>query len=201
MRQWLVALALVLALPSAAPAVTVQGSWSLGGAALAGAGIQVRVSRQAGSLDLDLADGADTRLRLFRVWTDESDVGSDDRVATALTAMVSLPTTGAGGSVSGHVRGRESVGLQWGTVGWDVPLQVAVGGGMLSILLSDQSFGRGVLGLARGRQNGADVFARPSYAAGSPASPVPLPAGLPLALTGLGALLLLRRRTANACAT
>jgi len=194
-----VTLALLLALPAAASAVTVQGAWSLGGEALTGAGLQVRFSRQAGDLDLDLADGAEARLRLFRIWTDESDVGADDRVATALTAMFSLPAIGAGGSVSGHVSGREATGLQWGNVGWDAPLQVAVGGGMLSILLSDQSFGRGILGLARGRQNGADVFARLSYAAGPTVSPVPLPAGLPLALTGLGVLRLLRR-TANACA-
>ena len=196
MRHRIFAVVLALALPSAASAVTVQGSWSLGGDALTGAGLEVRASRRAGSFDLDLADGAEARFRLFRIWTDESDVGADDRVASALAAAFDLPEFGAGGSVAGRVRGREALGLQWGSLDWQAPLELAVGGGMLSILLSDETFGRGVLALGRGRQGGADVFARVSYTPGATAAPVPVPAGLPLALTGLGLLALIRRRAA-----
>ena len=87
--------------------------------------------------------------------------------------------------------------MQWGSLDWHAPLEVALGGGMLSILLSDESFGHGLLGLGKGRRNGANVFARVSYTAGTPAaSPVPVPAGLPLVLTGLAVLALLRRRHA-----
>jgi hypothetical protein len=195
-RHRLFAVVLALAFPGAAFAVTVQGSWGLGGDALSGAGLEVRTSRQAGAFDVDLAEGAETRFRLFRIWTDESDVGADDRVAASLVAGFDLPTFGRGGSVAGGVRGREALPFQWGTLDWQAPLELDLGGGTLSIRLSDEAFGHGLLGLSRGRRSGADVFARVSYTAGT-ASPVPLPAGLPLVLAGLGLLgLLARRRSA-----
>ena len=199
MKHRLFAVALALALPGAASAVTVQGGWSLAGEALTGAGLEVRTNRRAGNFDFDLSDGAETSFRLFRIWTDESDVGRDDRAPRSLVAGFDLPTLGRGGSVAGSTRGREALGVQWGSLDWQAPLEIALGGGMLSILLSDETFGRGLLGLGQGRRNGADVFARVSYTAGVPAaSAVPVPAGLPLALTGLGVLALLRRRSGGA---
>jgi hypothetical protein len=189
------AVVLALAFPAAASALTVQGSWWLGGDALGGAGLAVRTSRSAGDFDLDLADGAATRFRLFRIWTDEADVGADDRVARALSAGFALPGLASGGSVTASVRGHRSLGLQWGALDWQSPLRLAVGGGTLSIALADRTFNPGVLALGRGRAGGADVFARVSFAAGrTAAAPVPLPSGLPLALTGLGLLAFLRRR-------
>jgi len=193
-RHRLFAVMLALALPGAASAVTVQGGWTLAGDALSGSGLEVRASRRAGGFDFELADGDATRFRLFRIWTDESDVGADDRVAASLIAGFDLPAWDSGGSIAGSVRGRSALPFEWGALDWKAPLELDVGGGTLSIRLSDETFGRGLLGLSRGRRSGADVFARVSYAA---ASPVPLPAGLPLVLTGLGLLgLLARRRSA-----
>jgi hypothetical protein len=189
---------LALAFPATAFAVPVQGSWGISGDALTGAGLEVRTSRQAGRFDLNLANGAETRFRLFRIWTDESDVGADDRVATSLVAGFELPAFGRGGSVAGTVRGREALPFEWGELDWQAPLEIEVGTGMLSILLSDQTFGHGVLGLSRGRRSGADVFASFSYSAGRGASVVPLPAGLPLVLTGLAVLGLLAHRRPRA---
>ena len=190
MRHRFIAAVLALALPSAAPAVTVQGIWSLSGAALGSSGLEIRTSRQAGEFVLDLSDGEQQKLRLFRIWTDEAHVGSDDRLASGLAAGFDLP--GASGSIEGSVRGHGTL-EQWGSLDWKAPLEVAIQGGTLKILLTDQTFGRGVLGLSRGRQSGADVFARVRYVAGVTPSPVPLPAGLPLALAGLGLLALVRR--------
>jgi hypothetical protein len=193
-RHGLFALVLALGLPAAASALTVEGSWWLGGEALSEPGLAVRTSRDGGAFDLDLADGGAARFRLFRIWTDERDLGADDRVARVLSAGFALPALGAGGSIAGAVRGREALWVQWGAIDWRAPLEVAVGGGTLSIRLTDRTFNPGVLALGRGRAGGADVFARVSFAAGrSAAAPVPLPAGLPLALTGLGLLALVRR--------
>ena len=193
MRHRLFAVALALVLPGAASAVTVDGSWWLAGDALSGSGLEVRVSRRAGDFGFDLADGAERRLRLFRIWTDEADVGADDRTAASLVAGFDLPALGRGGSVAGEVRGREALPFQWGTVDWGAPLEIEVAGGTLSVLLSDKAFGRGALGLSRGRRSGADVFASFGFAAGT-VSTVPLPAGLPLLLAGLGLLGLSARR-------
>lgn len=202
MKPCLLLLLAALALPSAAGAVTVAGGWSLSGDALAGTGLEIRTSRRAADFAFDLDDGEQRRLRLFRIWTDEADVGSDDRVAQALAVRFALADAdeggpGIGGSIGGTVRGRAAL-EQWGSLTWSAPLALAVKGGTLSILLSDQSFNRGILGLAGGRDGGADVFARVRYVAGVTASPVPVPAGLPLLVAGLGLLALLRRTGARA---
>jgi hypothetical protein len=184
-RQHLFAALLALALPDAAAAVTVQGSWSLAGDALSGTGLAIRTNRDTGAFALDLADGAETRFRLFRIWTDETDVGEDDRAASAILASFGLDAASASGSIAGTTRGHRALGFQWGTVDWQAPLELDLGHGLLSILLSDETFGRGLLALRNGRRHGADVFANVSYTAGPTVAPVPLPAGLPLALTGL----------------
>ena len=126
MRHRLFAVALALVLPGAASAVTVDGSWWLAGDALAGSGLEVRVSRRAGDFGFELADGAERRLRLFRIWTDEGDVGADDRTAASLVAGFDLPALGRGGSVAGEVRGREAFPFEWGTVDWRAPLEIEV---------------------------------------------------------------------------
>ncbi|HYJ29756.1 MAG TPA: hypothetical protein VEW25_05390 [Allosphingosinicella sp.] len=100
MRHRLFAVALALVLPGAASAVTVDGSWWLAGDALAGSGLEVRVSRQAGDFGFALADGAERRLRLFRIWT-EGEVGADDRTAASLVAGFDPPALGRGGSIAG----------------------------------------------------------------------------------------------------
>lgn len=194
MRYLLSAAMLALALPGAASAVTVRADWGLSGSALTGAGLEIRTSRDAGRFAVDLEDGAESSFRLFRLWTDESDVGRDDHVAGELLASFVMAASGRGGGIAGTSRGHDDHGFQWGSVDWTAPLELDLGGGTLSILLSNESFSRGFLSLRTGRRHGTDVFARVSYASNTAASPVPLPGALPLALAGLGLLGLLRLR-------
>lgn len=196
MRPVLVALLLALALPQASRAVPVTASWSLSGDVWADAGIAVRASQRGGSFGLALDDGAESRFRLFRIWTDADNPGAADRASRSLFADFALP--GASARVTGSVRGQRQHGVQWASLDWGDPVEVALDGGMLSILLSDHTFGRGVAGVGRGRRTGADVFAQVRYTAGVTASPVPLPAGLPLALSAAGLLGLLKLRRRNA---
>jgi hypothetical protein len=176
----------------AAAAATFTGSWELSGSALADPGLVVAAGPDGGSFAFDLAGGQSTSFSLFRLWSPEGSVGSDDLVPRGLEVRFGL-SGGASGAVAGTTAGHRLLGLQWGSVDWREPLALDLGdGGILSVALDDAVFNAGFLGLAGGESFGADVQATFSYTA-----PVPLPAGAGLLLLGLGALgLLAMRRSA-----
>ena len=106
---------------------------------------------------------------------------------------VNFDVNGATGTLSGASYGANG-GLfnlfEGGSVDWANPLALDVGTGTLtvrlfsSLLSSSTDFNWGFIDPAEGYKHGADVYANFSYEA----APVPLPAGLALILSGLGAL-------------
>ncbi|WP_297970251.1 VPLPA-CTERM sorting domain-containing protein [uncultured Amaricoccus sp.] len=182
------AIAAILLAP-AASAATFTGTWGVSGSALADPGLVVRTSAPGG-FSFDLADGQTTSFDLFRIWTDEGDVGADDTAPRALDVAFYLGS--ASGTLGGTTRGHGGF-FQWGSVDWSAPLLLDVGSGVLSIALQNATFNGGVLGLWDGAKHGADVSASFSYAERAPA-PVPLPAGFGLIALGMGALGLASRR-------
>lgn len=185
MRHLVAAAVMALALPGAASAVTFSGAWNVSGSALSDPGLVVGAAGPS-AFSFDLEDGGSTSFKLFRIYTGESDVGSDDLDPQGLDVGFALTSHAAGGTVGGTSIGRKFFGFQWGEVAWSGPVEIDVGTGLLSVLLSDaKHFNKGLFGLSKGEKHGADVYATVSYAA---VAPVPLPAGLPLVLVGLGAL-------------
>ncbi len=185
MLKYLVAAALACLLPGAASALTFTGNYTVTGSALTDPGLVVEVAPNPGTFSFDLDSGQSTTFNIFDIWTSETAVNSDDRVPQSLAVNFNLLSpTGTG------ILGGESVAsgliLQYGSVDWSSPLQIALSdGGTLSIALSDATFNWGLFGLTPGQRNGADVFATFTYT--SP-SAVPLPAGLGLLIAGMGAL-------------
>jgi MYXO-CTERM domain-containing protein len=184
------AAALALALTAApAGAVTVGGTWSVSGPALADPGLVVATSAPSGGFSLSLERGQSATLDLFRLWTPEAAVGADDRVARGLSVAFALEGGGAG-TIAGTSAGHRGLGMAWGTLDWAAPLSLEVaGGGTLSIALDDTAFNAGFVKLAPGARFGSDVQATFSYVA-----PVPLPPAGALLLAALAASGLVRRR-------
>jgi hypothetical protein len=183
----LMAAVVLLTAPGAVSAATFAGSWEVSGSALADPGLVVATTPDGGgSFAFELAGGQSTSFSLFRLWSPEGSVGSDDLVPGALDVRFRL-SGGASGVVTGTTAGHRLLGLQWGSADWREPLALDLGdGGVLSVVLDDAVFNAGFLALGRGEGYGADVRATFSYVA-----PVPLPAGAGLLLIGLGALGLL----------
>lgn len=185
MKYLVAAATLVFLLPGVASALTFSGNYNVTGSALSDPGLVVEIAPNPGTFSFDLESGKSTTLNIFDIWTNETAVGSDDRVPQGLAVNFNLLTpTGTG------ILGGESIasGLirQHGSVDWSAPLLIALGnGGSLSVALSDATFNWGTFGLTPGQRNGADVFATFTYT--SP-SAVPLPAGLGLILAGIGAM-------------
>ncbi len=142
-----------------------------------------------GTFSFDLNDGEATSQKLFRIWTDESDVSGADTTPQDLAVDFNV-NGGTGpltGSVQGHSQWKFIFNSQWGSLDWGSPIELDVGTGILSIALSSiDKFNEGLYGLNSGKKHGGDVYADFSYSA-SP-SQVPLPAGLGLALLGMSAL-------------
>jgi hypothetical protein len=190
LNRLLTAALLALALPGAAAAATFSGTWNVGGDALRDPGLVISTTPRAergGAVSFSLGDGQSTSLNLFRIWTREASVGADDLVPRGLSAGFDFGE--ASGAVEGTTRGHRGLGLQWGSVDWTAPLVLDVGGGRLSVELENAGFNRGAFGLSDGERWGSDVKATFSYTA-----PVPLPPGLALLMSGLGALGAVRLR-------
>jgi len=183
--------AVALALPGVAGAVSFGGTYGVS-ANGADPGLVVQVDSGPGSFATpDLAVGDDYSFDVFRIWTDESDVGAgEDDVARPISVAFNFSAPDAfGGSVTGETAGERALfGLfQNGKLTWDGPLTLAFGPGgtgQLTLTLADAVFNSGVFGLSGGAKHGATVGATLSY----DVAPVPLPAALPLLLGGIGLL-------------
>ena len=191
MRHLIAAAVLGVALPGAASALTFNGAWNISGDALTDPGLVIKTSPASGSFSFDLDDGESTSFKIFRIWTDEGNVGDDDWAANDIFANFTI--NGASGSLAGTVKGHKAYAFPiffpaWGSVDWANPLQLNLGTGILSVALTGvEHFNKGLFGLERGEAHGGKVYASFSYKETSPA-PVPLPAGLGLIAAGIGAL-------------
>ncbi|HLS18894.1 MAG TPA: VPLPA-CTERM sorting domain-containing protein, partial [Paracoccaceae bacterium] len=84
--------------------------------------------------------------------------------------------------------------FQGGQVAWNEPALISFGdGSQLRITLSNADFNWGMFGTMPGERHGALITANFELISDS-AAVIPLPAGLPLLLSGIGGLALLRRR-------
>jgi hypothetical protein len=185
LRHLIAAAVLAVALPGAASALTFNGSWNISGSALSDPGLVVKTTPGSGTFGFDLDDGESTRFRLFKLWTEETDVGRDDRAADDIFANFTI--NGTSGSLAGTIKGHDAFLFQWGSLDWANPLELDVGRGVLSIALNGiEHFNKGWFGLDPSATK-PKVYAEFSYRETSPA-PVPLPAGLGLIAAGIGAL-------------
>lgn len=139
----------------------------------------------------NLGEGESQYFSLFKIWTNESDVGDDDEVAYPISVDFSFTSPDVlFGSIDGETVGVNKVGglFQKGVLTWDGPLDLffgAQGDGHLRVTLFDAVFNEGYLfGLHEGKKYGAKVKAKIELIA--KVSQVPEPGTL--ALLGLGLL-------------
>lgn len=141
----------------------------------------------------DLMVGDSVTFNLFKIWTDETTVNSDDRRAKPISVDFGfiLPETGSS-TVSGNTDGVSKLFgfIQKGTLTWDGPADFFFGDnddGQIRISLSDEIFNEGLFGLTEGKRHGATVQATLNLISNPVAVPEPGALGLfALALIGLG---------------
>lgn len=185
-------------LPAAVGAATFTADWSVDANA-SDPGLVVGVYPGAGTFSADLEVGESFTGKLFRIWTDETTVNADDRVATPISVSFGFTSPDIfGGVVTGETVGRSFLGIiQHGELTWDAPLTLnfgAGGSGQVTLALADAMFNTGLFGLSDGKKWGADVYGTLTYNV----SPVPLPAALPLLLGGIALIGAVSRRRQTA---
>ena len=192
------ALAAMLTLPGAAHALSFSGNWNIDTINDSDPGLVVKTSASSGSFTTgDLAVGDSYTFSLFKIWTDETDVGNDDRASSPIKVGFGFSDPVTAGAASGSTTGVNALLTQWGAVSWDGPITLAFGKGdtgRLTLALSDAIFNKGLFGLNEGYKYGANISATLTY----DAAPVPLPATLPLLLGGIALVGAAARRRSRA---
>ena len=183
---------------------------AMASAAMISASYQVNLNDSDPGLVVDSADYADnpfsfdlnagesSTFNLFKIWTTEGTVNSDDKVVKPISVDFNFPAPELmSGSVNGNTSG-DSVLFgfyQEGVLSWNGSLDLvfgALGDGLLRVSLFDTTFNEGIFGLG---SYGSKVKAKVELI--SEASEVPEPgtlAILSLGLLGMG--LRARRRSA-----
>ena len=118
-------------------------------------GLEIKTSLVSEKITLE--DGQSKTFNLFKIWTDETDVGDDDKAKSTITASLNL-----GGqdkvSLDGQTFGVSGL-LQSGKIEWNGLATFTAGGRTFSIALSNEVFNEGWLGLKEGEKNGGYVKA------------------------------------------
>jgi hypothetical protein len=157
-------------------------------------GLVIETQEMADPLNFVLNSVGDTHtVNLFKIWTDETDVGGDDRDPYAISVLFDFTAPASSGGVSGMTVGG---GFVWeeGRLAWNGPGLINFGnGGVLQVTLTDEVFNGSLFGLNPGKKKGAIVEATFELVSDS-VQPIPLPASLPLFMAALGGLAVLRRR-------
>jgi hypothetical protein len=167
----------VLGASSGASAVSFSGSYQVN-ALSSDPGLVIQTQELADPLNFVLANPGDWySVDLFKIWTDEGDVGNDDQVPAPISVDFSFSAPPSSGAVTGITVGGGLL-FQEGRVEWDGPEIISFGnGGQLKVRLSDEDFNWGIFGLSEGYKHGATVKAKFELISNSVA--VPLPASLP----------------------
>jgi hypothetical protein len=189
----------VVGVSTVASAVSFSGSYQIN-ALSSDPGLVVQTQELADPLNFVLTNPGDmVTLNLFKIWTNETDVGSDDFMQAGISVDFDFTSPLTTGTVTGATFGATAFFVfEGGELVWDGPKVLDFGNqGKLQIELSDESFNYGLLGTTPGKKHGAIVEAKFTLVSDS-VSQVPLPASLPLFMAALGGLALIRRRTSTA---
>lgn len=181
---------------SAASAVSFTGDFTVN-AHQKGSGLTVDTDKLFDPINFELLTvGESVSHKLFRIWTDEGTVNADDFAPQDITVAFNFNSPVGSGAVDGETSGAQILfGLfQGGGVQWEDPALISFDDGSeLRITLSDADFNWGMFGINSGVDHGAIISADFELISDT-AAVIPLPAGLPLLLSGIGGLALLRRR-------
>jgi hypothetical protein len=181
-----------------ASAVTFAGNYSVD-AHDSGNGLLIETNLlNGGNLNFNLNSvGQSHTTNLFTIWTDETDVGWDDKTPRPITATFNFTSPVGTGSVGGSTVGQSVFYgiIQAGSVTWN-PATFNLGNYVLSVVLSNEIFNLGFFGLHEGQKWGATVAGTFTLTS---VSAVPLPPAVLLFASGLAGIgFLSRRRKAKA---
>lgn len=184
------AFAAVVGVSSGASAVNFSGSYEIT-AQNSDPGLVVHTYELADPLNFSLMNTGDMYVvDLFDIWTDEGSIEHDDRVSKPISVDFDFTAPPSMGGVGGTTVGGGFV-FQEGRLTWNGPGIIDFGnGGQLRIDLTDEDFNTGFFGTTPGQKHGATVGAKFTLTA----TPIPLPASLPLLGAALAGLGLIRRR-------
>ncbi|MEO0718419.1 MAG: VPLPA-CTERM sorting domain-containing protein [Pseudomonadota bacterium] len=190
MFRFAFALAFALGIVSTAAnasSIRVDGDYAVSGPALYGWGLNVEAWDRTPHFDFHLDTHEHKTVKLFKIWTNEWYVNYDDKHWESLNVHFSFDSLDTSGTVEGYSRGFKNHYGQYGYVGWDNPLEIALEhGGMLLVSLTHEVFNWGKHHLNAGYHYGSYVYANFKYKPGDKVEPIPLPGALPLMATALG---------------
>jgi hypothetical protein len=110
-----------------------------------------------------LDDGQSETFAFFNIWTPETTVNADDRIARDISATLTFSDPLTNATVDGLTFGGSILFglLQWGQVVWETPAPqfTAPDGRIFKVTLSDEVFNLGLFGLNEGWCYGATVKA------------------------------------------
>jgi hypothetical protein len=167
-------------------------------------GLVLTTAKSAPSVDFDLTNAGDTAsVKLFDLFTTETTVNGDDKVAKPISVTFDFTAPDAfNGSVAGTTKGQDILFgvVQDGEVTWNNPQVFDFGkGGELEVSLNDATFNTGFFGLNPGEKAGAEITA--DFTLLQAPSGVPEPAVWAMMLTGFGAVGSAMRSRRKATAT
>jgi hypothetical protein len=124
-------------------------------------GLVIKTSLASGleNIAFTLEDGQSKTFNFFKIWTDEADVGSDDKSKKAISATLDFDVPDEAFSLYGQTFGVSGFLLQSGKIEWNGPATFTAGGRTFSIALSNEVFNKGLFGLDKGVNHGAYVEA------------------------------------------